>query len=116
MSIHIDFSGEDSAPQLSLKSAITLADECLAEKSPRLAVTKQLRQTFRDGADMATRSYSMQRYWINQPSTLQKHHDLHGQNVLAAPTHGAFVRVYFASGDVISMEIDKAALSAGWRK
>lgn len=56
----------------------------------------------------------MIRYWINQPSTLQAHHALHGRNVLGADTRERFVRIYFTRGPVISMEIDRAALSRGW--
>lgn len=57
----------------------------------------------------------IERMWINQPSTLQPFHKLHGSNVLALPDGGDFVRVYFVSGDVISQLIPKLALSKGWK-
>lgn len=53
----------------------------------------------------------MTRMWINQPSTLQPLHHLHGTNVLAQGT-----RVWFLAGDVISMEVPPNVLSKGWRK
>lgn len=56
----------------------------------------------------------MKRMWINQPSTLQTHHDLHGLNVLAVD-EGHTYRVYFLDGDIISMQVNKLALSTGWR-
>lgn len=56
----------------------------------------------------------MIRMWINQPSTLQAHHGLHGQNVLAT-REGDVWRVYFLSGDVISMQLPINALSKGWK-
>jgi len=38
----------------------------------------------------------MARYWINQPSTLQPCHDMHGQKVLAPEVlKGDSVTVYF---------------------
>lgn len=56
----------------------------------------------------------MIRMWINQPSTTQPHHDLHGTNVLAELTEQArTARVYFTSGPIISMEIERTALSPG---
>lgn len=54
------------------------------------------------------------RKWIDQPSKLQDHHGLHGQNVLACREYGNTWRVYFLSGDVISMQMDQLALSDGW--
>ena len=54
---------------------------------------------------------SLQRKWINQPSTLQPHHELHGVNVLYDEKSK---RIYFLSGDVISQNIDPLALSDGW--
>lgn len=56
----------------------------------------------------------MNRMWINQPSSLQLLHRLHATNVLAVPdTPGAY-RVYFLSGDVISQQVPRNALSEGW--
>lgn len=61
----------------------------------------------------------MKRYWINQPSTLQPCHSMHGQNVLSdlKPVFdGATnVTVYFAQGEIISAVIPKLALSEGWK-
>lgn len=58
---------------------------------------------------------SVQRMWINQPSTLQPHHSLHGQRVLAMPEPKSVMwRVYFLSGDVVSQQIPESALSPGW--
>lgn len=59
----------------------------------------------------------MKRMWINQPSTLQKFHHLHGVNVLASKTNSLdFTTIYFLSGDVISMRIPYFWLSSGWLK
>jgi hypothetical protein len=53
--------------------------------------------------------------WINQPSTMQPHHKLHGRCVLAMPpAQGKVITVYFTDGPVISMNIDPAVLSRGW--
>jgi hypothetical protein len=57
----------------------------------------------------------VKRMWINQPSTAQLHHDLHGVNVFAIADTDATYRVYFLSGNVISQQIAKLALSKGWR-
>lgn len=54
------------------------------------------------------------RMWINQPSTLQPHHALHGTNVLAVPEYGDTMRIYFLSGNTISMQVSRLALSKGW--
>lgn len=56
----------------------------------------------------------MIRMWINQPSTLQPHHDLHGENVLAIRNSDLW-RVYFLKGDVISMNLAFNTLSKGWK-
>lgn len=57
----------------------------------------------------------MFRAWINQPSTLQQHHELHGVNVLAVAERAGVVRVYFLSGDIISMEMLTNQISLGWK-
>lgn len=64
---------------------------------------------------------NMVRMWINQPSALNAHHSLHGVNVLV-DEHNVerndrikYVRIYPTTGAVISMLIDKACLSKGWR-
>lgn len=59
----------------------------------------------------------MKRMWVNQPSGLQLHHDLHGSKVLIDPsteTPGGFVTAYFTEGDVISQFLPLLALSPGW--
>jgi hypothetical protein len=55
------------------------------------------------------------RMWINQPSGLQTFHALHGTNVLAEHEYDDTMRIYFLSGDVISQQVFKSALSEGWR-
>ena len=55
------------------------------------------------------------RMWINQPSTLQPLHRLHGTNVLAQTDNNTTSRVWFLSGDVISQQVPVNALSWGWR-
>jgi hypothetical protein len=54
----------------------------------------------------------MKRMWINQPSTLQPFHRLHGTNVLLDEKNET---IYFLSGNVISMMIPIETLSKGWR-
>lgn len=58
----------------------------------------------------------MKRMWINQPSTLQPLHKLHGTNVLAQSDTDDTYRVYFLSGDVMSQQVPKNTLSDGWQK
>lgn len=55
-----------------------------------------------------------QRMWINQPSTLQPRHDLHGTNVLACHEYDDTWCVYFLSGNTISTHISRLCLSPGW--
>lgn len=57
----------------------------------------------------------MQRMWINQPSTHQPLHNLHGTNVLATPEGHRIYRAYFLSGPIHSMQVPLAALSPGWK-
>ena len=59
-------------------------------------------------------STTMKRMWINQPSTLQSLHHLHGVRVLACPDTDRVDRAYFLSGDVVSMQVPREALSEGW--
>ena len=54
------------------------------------------------------------RMWINQPSTLQPHHALHGKCVMATREYGDTYRVYFLSGEVVSQQLPESALSIGW--
>jgi hypothetical protein len=53
------------------------------------------------------------RKWVNQPSTLQQYHKLHGKRVLFDPNEEV---IYFTEGDVISQQIDPLALSDGWNE
>jgi hypothetical protein len=54
-----------------------------------------------------------QRMWINQPSTLQPHHNLHGKRCIAILEEGErFVRVCFTDGPIHSMMMDRVCLSA----
>lgn len=57
----------------------------------------------------------MKRMWIDQPSTHQPLHHLHGTNVLAVPEFGNTVRVYFLSGDIVSRQVGALCVSEGWR-
>ena len=57
----------------------------------------------------------LRRMWVNQPSTHQEFHHLHGTNVLAAPEYGVTWQIYFLSGATISQQILGSALSKGWR-
>lgn len=56
---------------------------------------------------------SISRMWINQPSTIQPLHSLHGTNVLAM-TKGADCVIYYLSGDTISSVVSRECLSPGW--
>jgi hypothetical protein len=58
----------------------------------------------------------IRRMFVNQPSSLQPHHDLHGARVLAIAETETHYRVYFTEGSVISMMMTKLALSEGWPK
>lgn len=54
------------------------------------------------------------RMWINQPSTLQPFHKVHGLNVLAEYQEGTS-RIYFLEGSIISQNISSNCLSKGWK-
>lgn len=57
----------------------------------------------------------MRRMWINQPSTLQPLHDLHGKNVLASEEiRPGTVIIYFLLPGNISEECQTSCLSHGW--
>lgn len=59
----------------------------------------------------------MARYWINQPSTLQPCHKMHGTLVLAPRViakDALAVTVYPTSGPVISLLVPERVLSPGW--
>jgi len=57
----------------------------------------------------------IRRMWINQPSTSQPLHHLHGMNVLAVPEGQHDYRIYFLTGEVISQMAPCESLSKGWR-
>jgi len=59
---------------------------------------------------------NMNRYWINQPSTLQPDHKYHGRRVLAdtSDEDGDYCRCWFADGPVVNMRVAKTSLSKGW--
>lgn len=50
------------------------------------------------------------RVFINQPSTLQHHHKLHGRYAIAIPENGPVCEIHFTEGDVHSMRIQKGCL------
>ncbi len=56
----------------------------------------------------------MRRMWINQPSTQQAHHNLHGVNVLAERETDKVLRVWFLEGSVHSQQLPSIVLSEGW--
>jgi hypothetical protein len=56
-----------------------------------------------------TRPY---RAWINQPSTLQPHHDLHGRRCIAVDECNRYATIYFTEGEKFSMRIDKLCIAA----
>lgn len=58
----------------------------------------------------------IERMFVNQPSSLQPHHNLHGARVLAVAETESSHRVYFTEGPIISMVMTKLALSKGWPK
>lgn len=55
-----------------------------------------------------------ERMWINQPSSLQLLHALHGTRVLAVHESELIWCIYFLSGDIISMQVHQLVLSEGW--
>ena len=55
------------------------------------------------------------RMWVNQPSTLQPLHHMHGTNVLATRDSDGGARVYFLSGPIVSQQMMWEWLSLGWR-
>jgi hypothetical protein len=57
----------------------------------------------------------LRRMWINQPSTSQPYHYLHGTRVLAAPPNAFTAQIFFLWGDTVSQEgFPEIALSPGW--
>jgi hypothetical protein len=61
------------------------------------------------------RSMILKRMWVNQPSTLQDDHALHGVNVLAEQSNDEYITVYFTAGNIISQRMSRLSLSEGWR-
>lgn len=51
-----------------------------------------------------------QRVLINQPSTLQPHHELHGKVGIIIPEKGKYVDIFFCTGKLYSMRIEKLSL------
>lgn len=65
----------------------------------------------------------LRRMRVDQPSTTQDWHHLHGLNVLAVPYNAVpatqyplYWRIYFLSGPVESQVIPGRALSKGWNE
>lgn len=68
----------------------------------------------------------MRRMWINQPSTLQPDHALHGRLVLCDPEARPWfennppkgderrVTVFFTDGDVVNQNVFWRSLASGW--
>ena len=60
------------------------------------------------------------RMWVNQPSTLQPDHDLHGTNVIAVPKaldhYNCDYEIFFLDGNTISRPVNHLSLSEGWIK
>lgn len=51
------------------------------------------------------------RAWINQPSTLQPLHALHGRVVIAVHDRPGNVRLFFTEGTTHSMDADPSCIS-----
>lgn len=51
------------------------------------------------------------RAWINQPSTLQPLHRMHGRRCIAHDTGDQSVTLYFTDGDVHSMMAPRQCIS-----
>jgi len=58
----------------------------------------------------------MKRMWINQPSTLQQYHAMHGTRVLAEHEYGDTYRIWFLDGPIESQQLPGRALLIGWPK
>ena len=56
-----------------------------------------------------------QRCWINQPSTLQPLHHLHGKCVLAVDDTNKMKTIYFLDGEIVSARVPANVLSLGWK-
>lgn len=51
------------------------------------------------------------RAWINQPSTLQPLHDMHGQRCIVADYGDDCIDIYFTDGDTHSMRVHRLCVS-----
>lgn len=51
------------------------------------------------------------RAWINQPSTLQAYHKMHGKRCIVLDDGCQVVQVWFTDGPIHSMMIDRSSLS-----
>jgi len=51
------------------------------------------------------------RAWINQPSTLQPLHHLHGKHCIAQDDGLSIVRLWFTEGDIHSMQAPRECIS-----
>lgn len=56
----------------------------------------------------------VRRAWINQPSTLQPLHRMHGTRVIALPSTEDQCVVCPVDGDIVSLLVPKSCLSSGW--
>ena len=56
----------------------------------------------------------IERMWVNQPSTMQPYHLLHGVNVLARHEFDDTLEIFFLYGKEISLYADRLVLSPGW--
>lgn len=63
---------------------------------------------------MPKNTLKFKRMWVNQPSTLQPDHKLHGSLVYAADTGEKYIDIYFLNGPAISQRIARLSLSEGW--
>lgn len=55
------------------------------------------------------------RYWINQPSTLQPLHKLHGERVIVLrEDYPGTVTIAFLRGNIETALVSKLCLSTGW--
>lgn len=65
------------------------------------------------------KSTTLTRVWVNQPSTLQMDHKYNGMhglvnlNEFRDSSKGPIVRLWFATGPVVSVEVFKSSLSLG---
>lgn len=56
----------------------------------------------------------IKRMWVNQPSTHQLLHSLHGTNVLATREGDGWC-IYFLVGNVVCQQAPHNSLSEGWK-